>query len=220
LAALKADTDIFTTFEGDNTVLMQLVAKARLAALRRQFRGMKLPGLMRYGATQAFMAVTQRNPFITRRTSETHLRSSRFQMLAFEYREQTLLLAAAKRLKKALAAGEDAYTAFLHNQNLMVELAHAHMERVILQAFIDGIDRTDDPALVDILNKLRALFALSLIDRYKGWYLEHGYLTPAKSRATARQVEKLSYEVSREAVALVDAFAIPEQCLAAPIAQP
>ena len=27
-AELKADTDIFTTFEGDNTVLLQLVAKA------------------------------------------------------------------------------------------------------------------------------------------------------------------------------------------------
>ena len=27
-AALKADTDIFTTFEGDNTVLMLLAARA------------------------------------------------------------------------------------------------------------------------------------------------------------------------------------------------
>ena len=26
-AALKADTDVFTTFEGDNTILLQLVAK-------------------------------------------------------------------------------------------------------------------------------------------------------------------------------------------------
>ena len=26
-AALKADTDVFTTFEGDNTVLLQLAAK-------------------------------------------------------------------------------------------------------------------------------------------------------------------------------------------------
>jgi acyl-CoA oxidase len=29
--ALKNDTEIYTTFEGDNTVLMQLVAKNRLS---------------------------------------------------------------------------------------------------------------------------------------------------------------------------------------------
>src|SRR5690349_436913 len=34
LAALKADTDIFTTFEGDNTVLLQLVAKSLLTDYR------------------------------------------------------------------------------------------------------------------------------------------------------------------------------------------
>src|SRR6202011_2251818 len=36
-AALKADTDIFTTFEGDNTVLMQLVAKGLLTDFQDHF---------------------------------------------------------------------------------------------------------------------------------------------------------------------------------------
>ena len=35
--------------------------------------------------------------------------------------------------------------------------------------------------------------------------------------AIRRQIDKLAYEVSRDALALVDAFAIPDQCLAAPI---
>src|SRR6478736_4476078 len=34
---LKNDTDIYTTFEGDNTVLMQLVAKNRLSEFRKSF---------------------------------------------------------------------------------------------------------------------------------------------------------------------------------------
>jgi len=218
LAALKADTDIFTTFEGDNTVLMQLVAKACLSEFKQQFHDMKLLGLVRHIAAQATQAVAQQNPVITRTTDEDHLRSSDFQSSALAYREQTLLVKAAKRLQKAIEAGEESYTAFLRNQNLMVDLAHAHIERVILNAFVDGIAQVDDPALVEILEKLRALFALSHIDQRKGWYLEHSYLEPTKSKAIARQVEQLSYEVSREAVALVDAFAIPDQCLAAPIA--
>ena len=36
-AALKADTDVFTTFEGDNTVLLQLAAKNLLTDYRDQF---------------------------------------------------------------------------------------------------------------------------------------------------------------------------------------
>src|SRR6185436_20952156 len=34
-AALKADSDVFTTFEGDNTVLLQLVAKGLLSEYRK-----------------------------------------------------------------------------------------------------------------------------------------------------------------------------------------
>jgi len=42
-ATLKADADIFTTFEGDNTVLMQLVAKNLLGELKDQLKEMR-PG--------------------------------------------------------------------------------------------------------------------------------------------------------------------------------
>ena len=37
LPHLKADTDVFTTFEGDNTVLLQLVAKGLLTGYRDAF---------------------------------------------------------------------------------------------------------------------------------------------------------------------------------------
>lgn len=40
LAALKADTDVFTTFEGDNTVLLQLVAKGLLTNYRDSFESL------------------------------------------------------------------------------------------------------------------------------------------------------------------------------------
>ena len=37
IGVLKSDTEIYTTFEGDNTVLMQLVAKNRLSEFRKSF---------------------------------------------------------------------------------------------------------------------------------------------------------------------------------------
>src|SRR3989449_8014431 len=41
---LKADTDVFTTFEGDNTVLLQLVAKGLLTNFRAEFGSMDTVG--------------------------------------------------------------------------------------------------------------------------------------------------------------------------------
>ena len=40
--ALKNDTEVYTTFEGDNTVLMQLVAKNRLSEFRKSFGQMEI----------------------------------------------------------------------------------------------------------------------------------------------------------------------------------
>ncbi|MEX2564815.1 MAG: acyl-CoA dehydrogenase family protein, partial [Cyclobacteriaceae bacterium] len=48
--ALKNDTDIYTTFEGDNTVLLQLVAKSRLSAYKEQFENMNIFTIINYVA--------------------------------------------------------------------------------------------------------------------------------------------------------------------------
>ena len=47
-AALKADTDVFTTFEGDNHVLLQLVAKGLLTDYASEFEDMDQLGMVRF----------------------------------------------------------------------------------------------------------------------------------------------------------------------------
>uniref|UniRef100_UPI002B26C1A6 acyl-CoA dehydrogenase family protein n=1 Tax=Nocardioides sp. TaxID=35761 RepID=UPI002B26C1A6 len=49
-AALKADTDVFTTFEGDNHVLLQLVAKGLLTDYSSNFSEMDQFGMVRFVA--------------------------------------------------------------------------------------------------------------------------------------------------------------------------
>ena len=48
--ALRADTDVFTTFEGDNTILMQLVAKGLLTDYKDSFEDLDQIGLVRFVA--------------------------------------------------------------------------------------------------------------------------------------------------------------------------
>lgn len=48
--------------------------------------------------------------------------------------------------------------------------------------------------------------------------LEHGVVEAGKARATRKQVDTLCQELRPSALGLVDAFAIPDEILAAPIA--
>ena len=43
-------------------------------------------------------------------------------------------------------------------------------------------------------------------------------MEPVKTKAIRKMVNQLCWEIRPDAVALVDAFAIPDSCLAAPIA--
>ena len=50
--------EVYTTFEGDNTVLMQLVAKSRLTEFKQEFSNMDLFGIFNYVADQAKTSLT------------------------------------------------------------------------------------------------------------------------------------------------------------------
>src|ERR671920_1182900 len=60
LPQLKADTDVFTTFEGDNTVLLQLVAKTLLTNYRDEFGDLDSLGMVRFFADQVVETVIER----------------------------------------------------------------------------------------------------------------------------------------------------------------
>ncbi len=59
-AALKADTEVFTTFEGDNTVLMMLVARGLLTDFRDHFGELNPRELVVHVAEQAVETVVER----------------------------------------------------------------------------------------------------------------------------------------------------------------
>ncbi|MGB0840008.1 MAG: acyl-CoA dehydrogenase, partial [Chitinophagales bacterium] len=217
-ASLKADTEIFTTFEGDNTVLMQLVAKGRLAEFAHEFRNMNLFGLVRYFSGQAGTYIAELNPLTIRNTSEEHLLDPEFHLAAFRYREAELVGTAARRLKKRVDAGMDSYDAFMECQNHLINLAHGYVERLILEQFSTVIEQCDRPDVKNMLQKLCTLFALTVIQEHKDWYLEHGYMDGSKTKAIRKAQEALCGEIRPQVLPLVDAFAIPNAILGAPIA--
>ena len=217
IALLKADTDIFTTFEGDNTVLMLQVAKGLLTEFKQEFHDINFFGLVKYVGDRAATVLMELNPVVTRLTDPAHLRDPDFQQAAFRFREQSLLQSVAKRLKKRIDGGLDSFDAFIEVQNHLIALAQAHVERITLERFVDGVQQAEDEALQAALKTLCDLFALYHLDKDRGWFQEHGYLEASKARAIHKQVEALCLELRPLAGSLVDAFAIPDELVVAPI---
>ena len=218
LPDLCADLEVFTTFEGDNTVLLQLVAKSLLAGFKRRFDGQGLGGVARHLASRARTAVTEKNVVATRRTDSEHLRSRAFHLAALRYREESLLESASARLRKRIERKMDVEQATLEVQEHLVALAKAHAERLALEWFDAAVSEVMDPSLRAVLDQVGALHGISVLRTDAGFYIGEGYFEPAKESALRRESDLLIRELLDAAVGLVDAFAIPDACLAAPIA--
>lgn len=217
-ADLKADSDIFTTFEGDNTVLMQLVAKGVLSDFNKELSA-GFMAMVNFAAEQFITSVRDKNILARNNTDEGHLLDHEFQLDAFRYRERDLTISVGQRLRKLIKRGIDPYHAFLRCQNHLLSVAEAYVERVVLEQFVEVIKQNKDTELQKTLKQLCSLYALHTIEGHKGFYLEQNYMEGRKTQAVRRVVDKLCKLLRNDAACLVEAFGIPETCLAAPIAK-
>jgi acyl-CoA oxidase len=218
IGTLRADTDVFTTFEGANDVLYQLVARGRLTEYRAMFGELKLWAVARYIGSRAAIRLAEANPIAARRTDTDHLLDPDFQLAALRYREDRLLAGLARRLKRRIDDGMDSFDALNECQDHALALGRAFAERYIQEQFREAVDRCPSDDLRDVLGRLASLHALSRVLWDMAWYLQKGYIETPKAEAIRRQVNDLCASIRPMAVPLADAFGIPDLLLAAPIA--
>lgn len=216
-ADLKADTDIFTTFEGDNNVLMQLVAKSVLSDFKKELSEDGYWSVIKYMGRRINTVVTEQNPFVIRQTDRASLDTPAFYQNALRFRHRRLTSTLAQRFRAYLKTGLSAFDAGLKCQTHMVAAAEAYVERIVIGRSLQRIDKIEDQPTKVVMQKTIALYALHTIERHHGWFLEHDYLSGQKSKAISRLVDMLCTELRPEAAALVEAFGIPDQLLGAPI---
>lgn len=215
IADLRVDVDVFTTFEGDNTVLAQLVAKSVLAGYQKQFSDGGAVAVLRMIKRRIGNIVV--DPILSRRTSTGHLRERGVQLAALRYREQSLTASAAARLRKRIDQQRDPEVAFLEVQEHLLVLADAYADRLALEWFAMAEMAAPAEARAP-LKLLGDLHALALLERRAAWFLEDDHFEASKVRAIAREVESLLGEVAAIAPAVLDAFRLRDAIVAAPIA--
>ena len=225
-AALKADTDVFTTFEGDNHVLLQLVAKGLLTDYSSEFEDLDQFGMVRFVASLAVETVLERTsahmlfqrikdalPGGDQWDQEAGLLDPNYQRAMLRFREEHMLGGVARRLKRGIDTGMNPGEVFSRVQDHVIATARAHVERTVLDSFIDKTRALPDGDQKVALNLLCDLHALCTIEADRGWFMEHGRLSGARSKQISREINDLCRKIRPLAVDLVDAFGVPEAML-------
>src|SRR3954471_12806363 len=224
LAALKADTDVFTTFEGDNTVLLQLAAKNLLTEFKGEVGDLDPLGLARFYAGQVYETVAERSAMreilsrladdlLPGRDDDGDLLGRAVQLELLRWRAEHILAGAARRLKGGIDAGREPFTVLLDCQDHVIAAARAYVDRVVLEAFDRMVASCPDDGTRAVLDRLCDLYALSTIEADRGWFQEHGRLSSTRSKAVIKAVNQLCAQLRPHARALVDGFGVPEPAL-------
>ncbi|HET8716969.1 MAG TPA: acyl-CoA dehydrogenase [Nocardioidaceae bacterium] len=228
--ALRADTDVFTTFEGDNTILLQLVAKGLLTDFRDSFEDLDQIGMVRFVASTAMETVAERTnvraiverlrdavPGRDPDDPDAGLLDPDYQLSMYRWREEHMLAGVARRLKAGMDDGGDPAEVFSRCQDHVISLARAHAERLLLEAFLDKVEGVEPGPERDALKLVCDLFAVFGLEQDRAWFLEHGRLSNARAKAVTAMVNELCRRVRPVCDQLVDAFAVPRPLLRAPI---
>jgi acyl-CoA oxidase len=81
----------------------------------------------------------------------------------------------------------------------------------VLEAFVAGIDACPDEEARRILGLVCDLYALSVIEDDKAWFIEHRFLSTERAKAVTRGINERCRSLRPYAELLVDGFGIPEQ---------
>jgi len=219
IADLKGDVDIFTTFEGDNHVLLQLAAKGVLSDFKSEFNSAGFTAVLKLLGARLSDTLSTINPVYKNNVDKDHLYSSTFHKDAFNYRTRRLTYTVAMRIRDYIKKGMPAYQAFLKVQTHLLTLGKAYSIELGYTTYVNFVANIEDEKNRLLFEKLGVLYALHELRQDAAWYLEQGYIGGTKSKAIRNRVERLSTELRPHIGVLVDGFGIPEHCLEAPIAR-
>ena len=232
LVGLRADLDIYATFEGDNTVLLQLAGKRLLGEYGQKVRAAGVAGAVAVMAGRVAESVWFRSGLAglvqsladlgsTKRAGR-ELRRARVQRRLLQDRVDVLTAHLARVLSPASRLPDAAAQALVNrHQHELVELGRASGDLLVWDAFtsrVDGLEgRLGGQGTADVLRALRDLYALSVVERQGAWFAGHGRLSARRLRAVTAVIDRsLLEELAGQALDLVNAFGFaPEHVRAA-----
>ena len=179
------------TAEGDNSVLMQKVAKELLAAYEA--------GKVKYTQTALTGPVTARD-----------LGSLAQLIRVFEVKLLNSL--------KAKLAGKNIFDAWMYQESDLIQAtSRIHGERICMEAFFAALQKLEGKER-QVLEKMLHVFVLDIVRRDTAVLLAYDLIDTALVKSIPDVINPVIKDVGKEIHALVDAFDVKPWMLQAPIA--
>lgn len=228
LVGLRQDLDIYATFEGDNTVMLQLVGKRLLQDYAAQFKGADTFELAKHVASDIGGKVVNRSGLrrLAQNVSDLgstarsvgQLRDPDTQRELLTERVETMVAEIANKLREAGKQNKAAQArVFNENQQKLVDAAQAHAELLQWEAFTSHLEAFAEGDTKTVLTWLRDLFGLGLIEKHAAWHLINGTLSAQRAEAVTSYIDRLLARLRPYALELVDAFDLTPALVRAPI---
>ena len=230
LSSLRADLDVYATFEGDNTVLLQLVAKRLLGDYAKAFTEGGLGSMASYVADHVGDAAINRSglrrlaqnvsDFGSTGRSIGYVRDTASQRQLLTDRVESMVAKLADELRPATKMEPRDTAALVNaNQSAMIDAAWAHAELVVWEAFTNAVDGMDEGPTKQIMRWLRDLHGFVLIEKHRDWYLMNGRLSAHRAEAITDYINhRLLPRLRPHLGDLVAGFALSDANVRAPIA--
>ncbi|TVS25123.1 acyl-CoA oxidase [Corynebacterium sanguinis] len=226
LTTFRADVDIFTTFEGDDTILRQLVGKNLLTAYGWEVSEMSPFGMANFVVSAIGDILTRRSGIAAsvqslsdRVTGTGSLFDADTQLRIVQAREEHVLNSLVRRVQVARKMErKEAAEVINRAQDHLLEAAVAYGDRMLVQAMIEAEEALpENSSARSVYEQLRHLFVLNTIVEKADWYQEHGVLPSGRVKAAKAAVNDLVDSLAPWSEVLVDAFKIPQVVLDRPM---
>jgi len=179
------------TAEGDNSVLMQKVAKERLAFLNK-------------------------NPLKLEKPASQNLQDSQYLMYLLEAREVRLFTQLGEKCAKAGKARS--YDSWMFEESDLIQhAARSFADRLVSDRFHAAL-QSCDPALKPVLSRVFDLYLTTIVEKNLTWFVTSGLILPSDIEKVLTNAAELCAEIGPQSLALCDSFAITDTMLSAPIA--
>jgi acyl-CoA oxidase len=227
---LRADLDVYATFEGDNHVLLQLAAKRLVGDYgKRMARAAKSPaGVAGIVADQVKDALLHKIPL--KRLGQTvadgagtraagRLLDADVQRELIAGRYEGMVAATALGMRPALKADSiRAQEIFDDNQVRLIGSAAAWAELVRWDAFTKAIGTMPHAGTRTMLTLLRDIYGLTTIERHLDWHLTNGRISAGRAKAVTSTIDQLLKELRPDVLDVIDGWGFSQEHLRAPIA--
>ncbi|KYQ94454.1 putative acyl-CoA oxidase [Tieghemostelium lacteum] len=194
IAGFKSDLDVDMTYEGDNHVLLQQVARNILVELQKG----------RYTITSA--------------NHGSSIYDADFQIQCLKWRESNLVQSLSARIMSHLDQGRSLEQGWNSNLDIVTFLGKAFVDRVTMESFQASIKKASN-SIKPVLELCRNLFFSWRVSEDLGYFLCNDGISHSTAQKIQDSINHLCSEMLPVGLDLVNSLDIPEQFIHAPIAK-